>query len=223
MPRYSRAFISYHSSEREIAARVAAKVQRLGMAAFMAHEHIDVSVEWRTRLLHELKEADTFVALLSEHYQCSVWCMQESGIAAFWSDLLVIPLSLDQTVSPGFLGLFQSVRIDPACVDIAQIAAAVTARDVDRGLGNLIELLSSSRSYRSAEQNFGFLMPHLRALGSAQAVEVLNICAANDQIEHAGPCARDYIPALLRAYPRLGSMCVRQRLKETCSRYGAQF
>lgn len=223
MPRYSRAFISYHSSEREIAARVAAEVQRLGMAPFMAHEHIEVSVEWRTRLLQELKEADTFVALLSERYQSSVWCMQESGIAAFRSDLLVIPLSLDHTVSPGFLGLFQSVRIDPARIDVVQIAPAITARDVDKGLGNLLELLSSSRSYRSAEQNFGFLMPHLQTLGPARAVELLNICAANDQIEHAGLCARDYIPALLRAYPRLGCRGVRQRLKETCSRYGAHF
>ena len=222
MTRYSRAFISYHSTERHVAARVAAEVQRLGILPFMAHEHIDVSVEWRTRLLQELKEADTFVALLSQRYQSSVWCMQESGIAAYRSDLLVIQLSLDLTVSPGFLGLYQSVRIDPAHIDVAQIAPAMTTKELDKGLGNLIELLASSHSYRNAEQNFALLMPHLQMLGPGRAVEILNICAANDQIEHAGLCAKDYIPALLRAYPRLGSRDVRQHLRETCLRYGAQ-
>lgn len=222
MSQYSRAFISYHTSERNYASQIAEEIQRLGISPFMAHEDIEVSVEWRSRLLHELREADTFIALLSSNYQSSTWCMQESGIAAFRDDILILPLSIDDTVSPGFLGLYQSARVEPTRIDIAQIAPALTTKDVFKGVGNLIHLLASSRSFRSAEQNFTFLLPHIPALGANRAVELLEVCAANDQIKHASLCARDYIPEVLRTYPRVGSRAVRKQLRETCERYGAR-
>ena len=108
------AFLSYQTAERAIAGRVQALLDGLGVRSFMAHEDIDISEEWRLTILAELQKADLFVPLLSAAYLGSVWCVQESGIAAQRDGLTVIPLSLDGTTPPGFIGHIQSKRVDPA-------------------------------------------------------------------------------------------------------------
>jgi hypothetical protein len=67
----------------------------------MAHEHIEVSVEWRAEILRQLGLAVLFVPILSARYYSSIWCKQESGIAAF-RGMTIIPLSIDGALSQGF-------------------------------------------------------------------------------------------------------------------------
>jgi TIR domain len=76
------AFLSYQTDERAIAARVSDLLSKFGITSFMAHEHIEVSVEWRIEILRQLGFADLFVPILSAKYYSSIWCKQESGIAA---------------------------------------------------------------------------------------------------------------------------------------------
>src|SRR2546421_13004860 len=95
-----RAFMSYQTADREVAARVAGLLTPFDIAAFMAHEHIEVSNEWRQTILKELAEADLFIPILSTRYFDSIWCKQESGIAAF-RKLTIIPLSIDGTIPKG--------------------------------------------------------------------------------------------------------------------------
>lgn len=73
------AFMSYQTADREIAAGVAQLLDTLGVQSFMAHEHIEVSVEWRDEILRQLGLADLFVPILSQRYYASIWCKQESG------------------------------------------------------------------------------------------------------------------------------------------------
>jgi hypothetical protein len=78
----------------------------------MAHQHIEVSEEWRLEILKQLAAADLFIAILSANYYASIWCKQESGIAAF-RGMTVIPLSIDDSIPQGFIAHIQSTRIDP--------------------------------------------------------------------------------------------------------------
>src|SRR5947209_19740129 len=89
-----RAFMSYQTADKEIAARVAAILEEFECTAFMAHEHIEVSGEWRVEILKEIEAADLFVPILSANYYNSIWCKQESGIAAF-RKMPIIPLSIE--------------------------------------------------------------------------------------------------------------------------------
>ena len=59
---YMRAFMSYQTADREIAGRVAALLTGFECTAFMAHENIEVSGEWRLEILDELM-ARTFSSL----------------------------------------------------------------------------------------------------------------------------------------------------------------
>jgi hypothetical protein len=78
-----RAFLSYQTADKLIAARVAGLLSKLKCTAFMAHEDIQVSQEWRLQIIQELGVADLFVPILSANYYGSIWCKQESGIAAY--------------------------------------------------------------------------------------------------------------------------------------------
>jgi hypothetical protein len=77
-----RAFMSYQTDERAVAALVSNLMADIEVTSFMAHEHIEVSAEWRIEILHQLRLADLFVPILSAKYYSSIWCKQESGIAA---------------------------------------------------------------------------------------------------------------------------------------------
>jgi hypothetical protein len=106
------AFVSYQTEERIVAGRVANLLESLGVTPFMAHEDIEISDEWRLELLRQIDNADLFVPILSERYYESIWCKEESGIAAF-RNITTIPLSIDGSVPQGFLAHIQSTRIDP--------------------------------------------------------------------------------------------------------------
>jgi hypothetical protein len=222
MPGYSYAFISYQTADRVVAGEIRNELAQAGIGSFLAHEDIEVSVEWRSRILRELHACDMFVALLSAVYLQSMWCVQESGIAAFRQDLLVVPLSLDGNIPPGFLGVYQSARLDPQNFSVQSLAPALTSKDPDKGLHNLIYALARSPNYRSAEANFAPIIPFIPTMGPAHASAILDAAAANDQISNAALCVRNHIPAVLRAYPRIGSRATRKSLRDTCSRYGVQ-
>src|SRR6185369_10174118 len=205
MPGYENAFISYQTQDRAIAGALRDVLAPAGVTAFLAHEDIEVSAEWRSRILEELHRADVFVAVLSAAYLQSHWCVQESGIAAFKRHALVVPLSLDGTIPPAFLGGYQSARLDPANISAATIGPAFVSRNPRKGLYNLIKIVENSINYRNAEANFALLMPHLRSMQPSHAAALLEASAGNEQVSNAARCVREYIPVILRTFPTAAS------------------
>lgn len=115
------AFVSYQNEDRFIAGQIQRILQEVGIRSFLAHEDIEVSEEWRVRILEELAVANMFICILSRNYLKSQWCAQESGIAAFRKDLIVIPLSIDGTVPQAFLGNIQAAKVDPDNLTITSL------------------------------------------------------------------------------------------------------
>lgn len=74
------AFMSYQTEDRLVAASVAQLLGNLGIQAFMAHEHIEVSVQWRDEILRQLGLADLFVPILSQRYYASIFCKQNPAL-----------------------------------------------------------------------------------------------------------------------------------------------
>ena len=124
------AFMSYQAANRAVAGRVSDLLASLGIQAFMAHEHIEVSVQWRDEILRQIGLANLFVPILSQNYYASIWCKQESGIAAF-RRITVIPLSIDGSTPQGATSNFQSTIIDPNAPVYANILPGLALNDVN--------------------------------------------------------------------------------------------
>ncbi|WP_235596800.1 toll/interleukin-1 receptor domain-containing protein [Leptospira alstonii] len=84
-----KAFISYSTVNKRVAGKIQNILDHFGILSFLAHEDIKVSSEWQTVILNELAKSDLFVALLSNEYEKSPWCVQEAGIAAFQEMTLI--------------------------------------------------------------------------------------------------------------------------------------
>lgn len=205
-----RAFLSYQTADREIAARVAAILEEFECAAFMAHENIEVSGEWRIEILKEIGAADLFVPILSANYYNSIWCKQESGIAAF-REMTIVPLSTDGSIPQGFIAHIQSTKIDPAAPTYRDLLPGVAKHDVSFVIDKLVTKVGSSGSYRRAEANFELVLPYIGKATHKQVADLLNLSTDNGQVCHAGLCATKYLPPLVKSH---GKYMDKEKLKE---------
>ncbi len=215
----SYAFISYQTSQKEIARKLQRILAEVGIKSFLAHEDIDVSEEWRLKILEEIEKTDMFVALLSDDYFQSYWCVQESGIAAYKKGITIIPLSVDGTIPRGFISHIQSAKIDPESFDIDDLIPGLIKHNFDNGIDLLTKIISESSSYRSAESNFKLVTPYLERMSDEQVVNLLNKCTENRQVYEAAACAGKYIPPLLLSHGHLLEKESYDLLKTLCDHY----
>lgn len=102
-----RVFIGHVHTAKLQAAALRYALQRYAISAFVAHEDIDTSDEWREEILRSLMSLDVFVAILSPDFNESKWTDQEIGIAVA-RDVLMIPI--DRGEKPyGFLEKYQAL------------------------------------------------------------------------------------------------------------------
>jgi TIR domain len=212
------AFMSYQTENRAIAGRVSQLLGTLGIQAFMAHEHIEVSMQWRDAILRQIGLADVFVPILSQHYYQSIWCKQESGIAAF-RRITIIPLSIDGSIPLGAISHIQSTLIDPNAPVYGNVVPGLALNHVSFLINALTQIISSSGNYRTAESNFELVIPHLPRATDQQIIELLNVAQRNNQVCNAGRCAVHYLPPLMASHGHLLDPQVRASLKETLARY----
>jgi hypothetical protein len=110
MPEAFRAFISHSNVDRKTAVRVKKYLERLGVEVFMAHEDVGSRRDGDTVFLEELQDAGFLVAVVSKHFNRSVWAPQEVAIAVA-RGILIIPLCVDSTLPSGFIEELQGKRL----------------------------------------------------------------------------------------------------------------
>lgn len=105
------AFLSYAHEDKARAGRVKQILEENGVTAFLAHETLEVSTEWRAEILRHLETSSALVALVTNNFAKSMWANQEVGVA-FARRLVLIPLMFDRTSElKGFLEMFQGVHV----------------------------------------------------------------------------------------------------------------
>jgi TIR domain len=213
-----RAFLSYQTADKLVAARIAELLNKLGCTSFMAHENIQVSQEWRLSILQELTIADLFIPILSKNYYESIWCKQESGIAAYRS-ITIIPLSTDGSIPEGFIGHIQSTKIDPNTPKFSDLLPGIAKRDAKFVINALIPIIAKSTSFRGAEANFELILPYVEQATKEQVVELLTVSTANKQICHASLCATTYLPPLLESHGKFMMKETRKELTDVLKQY----
>jgi hypothetical protein len=213
------AFISYQTADKIAAGQIRDVLESLGISGFLAHEDIAVSEEWRLKILSEIGKADLFIAVLTKDYFTSIWCAQESGIAAFRKRMAILPLSLDGTIPIGFLAPFQSTKVDPRNITAHDILPGLAKKNLAFVLETLTKELAKAGSYRTAEWDFEQLAPYLGRAKDAQILKILEVSADNGQVCHASRCAKHYLPPLLKSHGHLLDEKRREKLTEVLAQY----
>ena len=105
-------FISYAHEDRVLAGKIANLLNEKEIDAFLAHENIEISEEWRNEILKHLENANFLLALLTDNYEKSVWANQEAGYI-MGKRGKNIPLIVGKTNIKkfGFLESFQGVPV----------------------------------------------------------------------------------------------------------------
>jgi hypothetical protein len=194
----ARAFVSYSHADRHFAGEAKQLLDAAGFSAFLAHEDLEVSDEWRDCLLSELRQCRLFVPLFSKNYIASVWATQESGfIVSRLPDVVVAALSLDGTRSSGFLSHFQSPSIPAGRITREVLIEPLTARFPRTILPRAIAAVVEAKGFRQAESLMKPLVRFFPLFTADEAQAFAEGAVRNSQIWLADLCRTEYLPALI--------------------------
>jgi len=193
-----RAFISYSHIDRQYGAQAKTVLGEVGIESFLAHDDLEVSEEWRVRILEELRRCDLFVPLLSVNFLASRWAPQEVGFVVSRSDVVVAPLSVDGTVPFGFIGHVQAARIPQTGITRETLVVPLARKRPREILPSLIRIAVNASSYRDAEAKMRPLVPFFGELTPEEAQSLAEGSVENGQVWDAALCRTEYLPQLVR-------------------------
>ena len=106
---YLKVFVSHLSSNRTRMSSLKLGLANWGISAFIAHEDIEASREWRDEVEAGLESMDVLVAVVEPGFKESDWCVQEVGFALGRKiDIIPLRAGLDPF---GFFGKYQGIPI----------------------------------------------------------------------------------------------------------------
>jgi hypothetical protein len=193
------AFISYSHKDRKYGAQAKGVLAEIGIEAFLAHDDIHVSDEWRERIIQELKRCDLFVPLLSVDFMASKWAPQEVGFIISRPKVPIVPLSIDGTKPFGFMAHVHSRPIPKEGITRELFVEPLARRMPRKILPGLIRTASDAATFRSAEAKMRPLVPFFSALTADEAQALAEASVRNNQIWSAGLCRTEYLPAFVNA------------------------
>lgn len=106
---FVKAFISHLSSNRARMSALKSNLSNWGISAFVAHEDIEASREWREEVEAGLETMEVLIAVVEPGFKESDWCAQEVGYA-LGRRVDIIPLRAGMDPF-GFFGKYQGLQI----------------------------------------------------------------------------------------------------------------
>ena len=104
-----RLFLSHVSANKAKAHRLKDEFRGYGIHAFVAHDDIEPTTRWAEEIIKALHTMEAFVAVLSEGFQNSAWCNQETGFAIA-KGIKTISFKMGKDDPPGFMGAEQALK-----------------------------------------------------------------------------------------------------------------
>lgn len=106
---YIKLFISHLSSNKARMSALKSALSQWGISAFVAHEDIEASREWRDEVEAGLETMEVLAAVVEPGFKESDWCAQEVGYALGRKvDIIPLRAGLDPF---GFFGKYQGIQI----------------------------------------------------------------------------------------------------------------
>ena len=191
------AFVSYSHVDRKFGRQAKVVLGEVGIDAFLAHEDLETSEQWRDRILDELRRCDLFVPLLSKNFLESKWAPQEAGFIASRSEVAIAPLSIDGTTPFGFLSHIHSSRIQDNVITRELLVEPLAKQFPRKIIPGLIRIAGEAGSFRYAEQKMGALVPYFSRFTAEEAQALAEASVSNSQIWSALQCRRTYLPKFI--------------------------
>jgi hypothetical protein len=183
-----RVFASHLAQHKGEVAAVAAELEPYGFSVFVAHDAIEVSLQWRDEIENALTTCDCVVVFAHDGFHASKWTDQEVGWALGRGLPIVIVWYGGEL--QGFLERYQAIPVVPgqsARTLADTVFAALVEIDVLRTkvIDGLIRALGAAGSYVSA----GVTSEALEMLGDelrrSDVIAILRCYESNDQVRHA--------------------------------------
>jgi hypothetical protein len=144
---YIKMFISHLSSNRERMSAMKVGLANWGISAFVAHEDIEASREWRDEVEAGLESMDVLVALVEPGFKESDWCVQEVGYALGCKvDIIPLRAGLDPF---GFFGKYQGIQVKGK--QAAQVANEIVQTLLKKPQHRNVLLQSMSKAFASLQ------------------------------------------------------------------------
>jgi hypothetical protein len=139
-----RVFVSHVHTAKLQAGALRRALHRYAISAFVAHEDIETSDEWREEILRALMSMNAFVAIITPDFSTSKWTDQEVGIAVA-RDVPLIPINKGENPY-GFLSKYQALSSKGLTVkDVASEVFRTICANA-RSKGSMIESLTRTIS-----------------------------------------------------------------------------
>lgn len=198
-PRIS-VFISYSTKDKIYGAQVKKIFEGYDIECFLAHEDLEVSEEWKMRILEELQKCSIFVPLLSKNFRESNWAPQEIGVIAGRKDVAIIPLSIDGTMPFGFISHIQGKQIPTGGITEDLVFPPLTKKHPHVIIPGMIRKVAAAGGYRIAEAAMKPLVPLFSVLNDEELDQLVTASIENDQVWSASLCRGEHLPALIEMH-----------------------
>lgn len=192
-----RLFLSHVSSHKIAVSKLKVELALRGVTAFVAHEDIEPSLQWRDQIELGLRSMHALAALITPDFHASCWTDQEIGWA-LGRGVLVVPVRLG--VDPyGFAGKFQGVpgslekpvELADAIV-IALLANPQTHGEMRR---SLVSAFAHAESFLMA-MALRTLLVKIKDFTEEEITAMRTACVENDQVANAYHVVRDIYAAI---------------------------
>lgn len=177
-----RVFLSYSSRDSLLCGQLKVALDHLGFQVFLAHEDINPSEKWQSRILEELRRADIFIPVLTRNFPRSDWTDQESGIAIEIGRAKILPLNIH--LNPyGFLAKFQALKTTRSRFPTigAQILSSLVPSLRQRYYKSLVGFLQKS-SDLDPLLAVSLALRSAKSMTKSQANNILKACIANKRV-----------------------------------------
>jgi len=154
---YVKLFVSHLSSNKARMSALKSALSHWGICAFVAHEDIEASREWRDEVEAGLETMDILAAVVEPGFKESDWCAQEVGYALGRKvDIIPLRAGLDPF---GFFGKYQGIPIKGKTPEVVsnEIALLLIKKPKHRerclkSLENALRTQDSTRKIKLIEQ-----------------------------------------------------------------------
>lgn len=178
-----RLFISHKTSHKIRVSELKEYLVDFGIDAFVAHEDIQVSVQWRDALVQALKTMNCLLAYITDDFSDKDWCSQEVGFACV-SGARIIPLKIETKDPLGFLGFYQAANV--SSLDATGVGDEIISKliDIDRDvyLESMLFALNSEANFTKTKNILEFLINRKVTLRAPQLQKIEEICLLNAQV-----------------------------------------
>ncbi|MEM1133932.1 MAG: toll/interleukin-1 receptor domain-containing protein [Pseudomonadota bacterium] len=194
-PGLARVFISHRDKHKVAVQAIADALEDYGVCCFVAHETIPSDEDWVKVIKQGLETMEIMVAVTTEDFTSSIYCMQEVGWA-LGRGIPVISLKVSDADPAGFIANRQAARcpIDQPS-KAAEILFPLLGKRLNltnRFTDILVKSFCDAPDFSEAKNRFERLKRNTNQLSPVHIEQIIQAFASNSQLYNAGHLTSKY-------------------------------